>query len=105
MPSKFDRTVEALKTPRGRNDILAQLVAPGKVMVSEQALAQARDHTVQTENRLKTALGTIGVVYLVTAPAAALQTHRRGGGTGATILAGLLGPLALAWSGYREGLR
>ena len=34
----------------------------------------------QTESQLKTAMGTIATVYLLSAPAAALQANRRGAG-------------------------
>ena len=42
--------------------------------------------------------------FLLSAPAAALQANKRGASTGMTIGAGLLGPVYLLFSGYREGL-
>jgi hypothetical protein len=85
-------------------DYLTRLVAPGQVIVSREDLEKAKAESIRTENRLKTALGTMSAVYLFSAPAAALQAHRRGAATGATIAAGLLGPLYLIGAAFREGL-
>lgn len=86
-------------------DYLTRLVAPNQVIVDKRELAAIQARVVKTESQLKTAMGTIATVYLLSAPAAALQAHKRGAGTGATIGAGLLGPVYLLFSGYREGLR
>jgi hypothetical protein len=87
------------------SDYLTRLVAPNQVIVDKRELAAIQARVGKTESQLKTAMGTIATVYLLSAPAAALQAYKRGAGTGATIGAGLLGPVYLMFAGYREGLR
>jgi hypothetical protein len=87
------------------SDYLTRLVAPGQVLIAQADLEAVQARVVKTENQLKTAFSTIATVYLLSAPAAALQAKRRGASTGETIGAGLLGPVYLLFSGYREGLR
>ena len=94
-----------ISTKDRASDYLTRLVAPNQVIVDKRELAAIQARVVKTESQLKTAMGTIATVYLLSAPAAALQAHKRGAGTGATIGAGLLGPVYLLFAGYREGLR
>ena len=84
---------------------LTQLLSPKDVVVNREELEAVKVRVVETENKLKTAMSTIATVYLLSAPAAALQAHRRGAKTAGTIGAGLLGPVYLLFAGYREGLR
>jgi hypothetical protein len=103
--AKTSQDIADLEKGKGRaSDYLTRLVAPGQVIVERAALEAVQARVVKNENQLKTALGTIATVYLLSAPAAALQANKRGAGTAATIGAGLLGPVYLLFSGYREGL-
>jgi hypothetical protein len=104
--AKASQDVAALAKGKDRaSDYLTRLVAPGQVIVDRAELDAVRARVVKTENQLKTTFSTIATVYLLSAPAAALQANKRGAGTAATIGAGLLGPVYLLFSGYREGLR
>lgn len=87
------------------SDYLTRLVAPNQVIVDKKDLAEIQQRVAKSESQLKTAMGTIATVYILSAPAAALQANKRGAGTAATIGAGLLGPVYLLFAGYREGLR
>ena len=101
-PSADLRTLSTGERPA---DYLTRLVAPNQVIVDKQKLAEIQERVTKSESQLKTAMGTIATVYLLSAPAAALQANRRGAGTAATIGAGLLGPVYLLFADYREGLR
>jgi hypothetical protein len=104
--AKISQDVAALAKGKNRPaDYLTRLVAPGQVIVKQADLEAVQARVVKGENQLKTAFSTIATVYLLSAPAAALQANKRGAGTAATIGAGLLGPVYLLFAGYREGLR
>lgn len=103
--AQTSQDIAALEKGKGRaSDYLTRLVAPGQVIVERAELDAVKARVVKNENQLKTALGTIATVYLLSAPAAALQANKRGASTGMTIGAGLLGPVYLLFAGYREGL-
>lgn len=88
-----------------RKDLLTELVSSDQVLVERKDLAALQGRVVIQENQLRTALGTIGIVYLLSAPAAVLSARGRGAKLAETIGAGFLGPLYLAYRGYREGLK
>jgi hypothetical protein len=93
-----------LGTLTSRQDLLAKLL-PNQVLVEKADLMALQGRVVTQENQLRTALGTLGIVVLLSAPAAALSARGRGAKLVEAIGAGLLGPLYLAYRGYREGLR